>query len=201
MTRIGVILGSTRPGRLGGQVAEWTAGAGKARADADVELVDLADYALPIFDEPRSPLLGEYEHAHTRAWSAKIAAFDAYVFVSPEYNRSIPSALKNALDYLYGEWNNKAAGFVTYGSTSGVRAAEHLRLITGALGVAAVRTQVNLSLSTDFESFATFAPTGRQDATLQRMYAEVVAWADALAPLRATPAAPATAPIPTAAAG
>lgn len=185
MTRIGVILGSTRPGRLGRQVAEWVVEAANSTEFAHAELVDIADFALPIFDEPRSPLFGEYQHEHTRVWSAKVSAFDAYIFVSPEYNRSVPSALKNAIDYLYAEWADKAAGFVTYGSTAaGARAAEHLRLITGAVGIAAVRTQVNLSLSADFESFSTFAPTSRQDATLQQMFGEVAGWADALAALR-----------------
>lgn len=108
MTRIGIILGSTRPGRVGPQVAQWIEKSAGAREDANFELVDLADYDLPLFDEPRSPLMGAYEHAHTRAWSARVAELDGFVFVTPEYNRSIPSALKNAIDFLYNEWNNKA---------------------------------------------------------------------------------------------
>ncbi|MFG3707231.1 NADPH-dependent FMN reductase [Micromonospora sp. NPDC047670] len=185
MTDIGIIVGSTRPGRVGRQVAEWVAEHGRKRDGIDVELVDIEDYGLPVFDEPRSPLLGDYAHAHTRAWSSKIADFDGYVFVTPEYNRSIPSALKNAIDYLYGEWNNKAAGFVSYGSSvSGARAVEHLRLIAASLQLAGVRTQVSLSLGTDFEAFTTFTPGERQDAALQQLFTEVVAWAEALAPLR-----------------
>ncbi|GAA4233869.1 NAD(P)H-dependent oxidoreductase [Actinomadura meridiana] len=185
MTRIGIILGTTRPGRVGPQVAQWVEKMAGTRVDADFELVDLADYDLPLFDEPRSPLTGEYEHAHTRAWSARIAELDGFVFVTPEYNRSIPAALKNAIDFLYREWNNKAAGFVAYGSNvSGARAVEHLRLIAGALQLATVRTQVNLSLMTDFEKFATFTPTEFHDAMLQQMLTEVTTWANALAPLR-----------------
>ncbi|WP_436778137.1 NADPH-dependent FMN reductase [Yinghuangia sp. YIM S09857] len=185
MTNVGIILGSTRPGRLGPQVAEWVAETGRKHCGVDVEIVDIADHALPIFDEPRSPLSGDYEHAHTRAWSTTINAFDAYVFVTPEYNRSIPSALKNAIDYLYSEWNNKAVGFVSYGSTAGgARAAEQLRLIAGALQLAAVRTEVNLSLATDFEGFSTLNPGPRPPIALQQLFTEVVAWADALAPLR-----------------
>ncbi|WP_327129344.1 NADPH-dependent FMN reductase [Streptomyces sp. NBC_01727] len=185
MTRIGIILGSTRPGRVGPQVAQWIEKSAGAREDANFELVDLADYDLPLFDEPRSPLMGAYEHAHTRAWSARVAELDGFVFVTPEYNRSIPSALKNAIDFLYNEWNNKAAGFVAYGSTvSGARAVEHLRLIAGALHLATVRTQVNLSLVTDFERFTTFTPANHHDTALHQMLTEVISWTNALAPLR-----------------
>ncbi|MGW0435705.1 NADPH-dependent FMN reductase [Micromonospora sp. NPDC003197] len=185
MTNIGVILGSTRPGRVGHQVAEWVTEQGSKFDGIDVELVDIADYHLPLFDEPQSPLLGSYAHAHTRKWSNKVAEFDGYVFVTPEYNRSIPSALKNAIDYLYREWNNKAAGFVSYGSqVGGARAAEQLRLITAGLQLAGVRTQVSLSLATDFEAFATFTPDDRHNAMLRQLLTEVAAWADAFAPLR-----------------
>jgi NAD(P)H-dependent FMN reductase len=154
-------------------------------AGIDVEVVDIEDYGLPIFDEPQSPLLGSYAHDHTRKWSNKIAEFDGYVFVTPEYNRSIPSALKNAIDYLYGEWNNKAAGFVSYGSNvGGARSVEHLRLITAGLQLAGVRTQVSLSLATDFATFTTFIPGDRHNTMLRQLFTEVTAWADALAPLR-----------------
>ncbi|MDO3700283.1 NAD(P)H-dependent oxidoreductase [Micromonospora sp. C28SCA-DRY-2] len=185
MTNIGIILGSTRPGRVGHQVAEWVAKQGNQHDGIDVEVVDIEDYRLPIFDEPQSPLLGSYAHDHTRKWSKKIAEFDGYVFVTPEYNRSIPSALKNAIDYLYGEWNNKAAGFVSYGSSvGGARAVEHLRLITAGLQLAGVRTQVSLSLATDFAAFTTFTPGDRHNTTLRQLFTEVTAWTDALAPLR-----------------
>lgn len=185
MTSIGIILGSTRPGRVGRQVAEWVVEHGSKRDDVDVELVDVEDYGLPVFDEPQSPLFGNYAHAHTRAWSDKISEFDGYIFVTPEYNRSIPSALKNAIDYLYREWNDKAAGFVSYGSNvGGARAVEHLRLIAAALQLADVRTQVSLSLATDFEGFKVFRPEERQHAMLQQLFSEVITWADALAALR-----------------
>src|SRR4051794_7016741 len=109
MTRIGIIVGTTRPGRLGPQIAQWIEKSVAAREDADFETVDLADYHLPLFDEPRIPRLGVYEHAHTRAWSAKLSELDGFVFVTPEYNWSIPAVLKNAIDFVYNEWNNKAA--------------------------------------------------------------------------------------------
>jgi NAD(P)H-dependent FMN reductase len=185
MTNIGIILGSTRPGRVGHQVAEWVAEQGGQHDGIDVEVVDIEDYGLPVFDEPQSPLLGSYAHAHTQQWSKRIAEFDGYVFVTPEYNRSIPAALKNAIDYLYGEWNNKAAGFVSYGSNvGGARAVEHLRLIAAGLQLAGVRTQVSLSLATDFAAFTTFTPGDRHNTMLRQLFTEVTAWTDALAPLR-----------------
>lgn len=185
MTNIGIILGSTRPGRVGDQVATWVAEQGSQHHGIDVEVVDIGDYGLPVFDEPQSPLLGVYTHAHTRKWSDKIAEFDGYVFVTPEYNRSIPSALKNAIDYLYREWNNKAVGFVSYGSNvGGARAVEHLRLIAAGLGLADVRTQVSLSLATDFTAFTTFTPGDRCNSLLRQLLSEVTVWSNALAPLR-----------------
>ncbi|WP_372352419.1 NADPH-dependent FMN reductase [Streptomyces sp. KL116D] len=185
MTTIGIILGTTRPGRVGPQIAEWVEKTARAREDADFELVDIADYHLPLFDEPRSPRMGDYEHDHTRAWAAKIDALDGFVFVTPEYNRSIPAALKNAIDFVYNEWNNKAAGFVGYGSNvSGSRAVDHLRHIAAGVQLAAVHTQVNLSLRTDFEQFTTFAPAAGHEVMLQQMLTEVVTLTKALAPQR-----------------
>jgi NAD(P)H-dependent FMN reductase len=185
MTTIGIILGTTRPGRVGPQIAEWIQKTADAREDANFELVDIADYALPLFDEPRSPRMGAYEHDHTRAWAAKIAELDGFVFVTPEYNRSIPAALKNAIDFIYNEWNNKAAGFVGYGSNvSGARAVDHLRHIAGAVQLAAVHTQVHLSLQSDFEQFTTFKPAERHEAALQQLLTEVITLTEALAPVR-----------------
>jgi NAD(P)H-dependent FMN reductase len=103
----------------------------------------------------------QYSKPHTKAWAAKVNAFDAYVFVTPEYNHGTSGALKNAIDYLYREWNNKAAGFVSYGSAGGARAVEHLRLVMAELQAATVRAQVLLSLFTDFENFSTFKPAGQ----------------------------------------
>src|SRR5438067_5778847 len=156
MIKVAIILGSTRPGRLGEAVARWVYEIAKQRSDAEFELVDLLDYDLPLLDEPVPPALGQYSQPHTLAWAAKIAAFDAYVFVTPEYNHGPSGSLKNAIDYLYREWNNKAAGFVGYGSAGGTRAVEQLRLILAELQVATVRNQVGLSLYSDFENFTTF---------------------------------------------
>ena len=125
--KIAVILGSTRPGRNGRAVAEWVLERAKSRPDADYELIDLLDYPLPHLDEPIPPSRGHYTGDHTKDWAATIAAYDGYVFVTPEYNHSIPGVLKNAIDYIYAEWNNKAAGFVSYGTVGGVRAVEQDR--------------------------------------------------------------------------
>src|SRR5918993_86962 len=141
---IAIITGSTRPGRNNIAVARWAFELAAKRSDASVELVDIADYQLPLLDEPVPAALGRYSHAHTTRWAAKIASFDGYVFVTPEYNHGTSGALKNAIDFLFAEWNNKAAGFVSYGSAMGVRAVEHLRLIMAELMIADVRAQVML---------------------------------------------------------
>ncbi|WP_406260865.1 NAD(P)H-dependent oxidoreductase [Actinacidiphila glaucinigra] len=187
MTRIAVILGSTRPGRIGEGVAQWVYENAALRDDAEYELVDVADYVLPLLDEPVPPSMGRYSRPHTFAWAEKIASFDGYVFVTAEYNHSIPGALKNAIDYLFAEWNNKAAGFVAYGSAGGTRAVEHLRLVMAELRVATVRAQVALSLFRDFADMSRFEPGPRRAGELGVVLDEVVAWSEALAPLRHAP--------------
>ncbi|MEU9330884.1 NAD(P)H-dependent oxidoreductase [Streptomyces canus] len=188
MTRIGIILGSTRPGRNGEQVAKWVYDIASRRSDAEFELVDLRDYPLPHLDEPLPPAMGQYQNDHTKKWAEKIASFDGFVFVTPEYNHSTSGVLKNAIDYLYTEWNNKAAGFVSYGGVGGARAAEHLRLVVGELQMADVRQQVTLSLMTEFENFSVFKPGDYNVQSLATLLDQVIAWSNALAPLR-TPAA------------
>ena len=185
MTKIGIILGSTRPGRNGEAVARWVTEIAQRRTDAEFELVDLADYDLPHLDEAVPPSVGvPYSQQHTRQWSEKIASFDGYVFVTPEYNHSTSGALKNAIDFLYTEWNDKAAGFVSYGSAGGTRAVEHLRLIMGELQVADVRAQAALSLHTDFENYSVFAPGAHQEAAVTAVLDQTVRWSTALAALR-----------------
>src|SRR6201996_6298850 len=162
MIRIGIILGSTRPNRNGEQVARWVYDVASQRDDAEFELIDLRDYPLPHLDEPLPPSMGQYQGEHPRRWSEKIGSFDGFVMVTPEYNHGTSGVLKNAIDYLYAEWNNKAVGFVSYGAVGGARAAEHLRLISGELQMADVRTQVALSMFTDFVNFAELAPGEHQ---------------------------------------
>jgi NAD(P)H-dependent FMN reductase len=184
MPRIAVILGSTRPGRLGEQVARWVMDQARHRTDAEFELVDLVDYPLPHLDEPLPPNMGAYQNTHTKEWAAAIGRFDGYVFVTPEYNHSTSGVLKNAIDYVYAEWNNKAMGVVSYGAAGGTRAAEHLRLIAGELLMADVRTNVALSLFTDFKDFTELAPAAYQTQALETMLGQVIAWSQVLAPLR-----------------
>ena len=185
MLKIGIILGSTRPGRNGEAVAKWVHERAAQRKDAQCELVDIQDYNLPLLDEPVPPSMGKYSREHTKRWAAKIAEFDAFVFVTPEYNHSTSGALKNAIDFLYAEWNNKAAAFVSYGSAGGARAVEHLRLIMAELQVATVRAQVMLSLATDFENYSTFKPAARHDNEVTAMLDQLVSWASALKTVRA----------------
>src|SRR5438094_683131 len=126
MLRIAIIIGSTRLGRKGEAVAKWAYEIAQKRSDAEFELVDIKHFNLPLLDEPMPPIMGQYTHDHTKTWSAKIASFDAYVFVTPEYNHGTSGALKNAIDFLYSEWVDKAAGFIAYGGVSGARAVEYL---------------------------------------------------------------------------
>src|SRR5437867_2427452 len=158
MTRIAIILGSTRPGRNGEAVANWVYDIAKQRDDADYELVDIAEFYLPHLDEAAPPSLGQYAQPHTKTWAKKIVSFDGFVFVTPEYNHSISGALKNAIDFLYAEWNNKAAGFVSYGGAGGARAVEQLRLVLAEVQIATVRNQVLLSMFTDFDNYSVFKP-------------------------------------------
>lgn len=181
---IAIIIGSTRPGRVGESVARWVYDIAGQRGDARFELVDIADFNLPLLDEPAPPSMGQYSKPHTQAWAKKVASFDAYVFVTPEYNHGTSGALKNALDFVYAEWNNKAAGFVGYGSAGGTRAVEQLRLIASELQIAHVRNQVMLSLYTDFEDFSVFKPHPRKAESVSAMLDQLVAWGGALKRLR-----------------
>ncbi|MFL6061142.1 MAG: NADPH-dependent FMN reductase [Marmoricola sp.] len=184
MTRIAIILGSTRPGRVGDQVGRWVLETAAARRDVEVVLIDLREQALPHLDEPYSPMLGRYQHEHTRAWARMIAGFDGFVFVTPEYNQGIPGALKDAIDYLHAEWADKAAGIVSYGVAGGASAAGQLRRICGQLGMADVSRHVVLNLHHDFEAYSLFGPTEQHASALTQLLDQVITWSTALAPLR-----------------
>lgn len=149
--KIGIVLGSTRPNRVSPQVGEWVKSIADKRNDADYEIVDIASFNLPFLGDPNGM-------EQVTAWTKKLASLDGFVFIVAEYNHSITGALKNALDLAREEWNNKAAGIVSYGSTGGARAAEHLRGICGELLMADVRVHPTLSLFTDFENFSVFKP-------------------------------------------
>src|SRR3954463_11385770 len=183
--RIAIVLGSTRPGRRGAQIAPWVLEtARRHNPGEEFELVDLADHGLRNLDEAGNPNHQKYEHAHTQAWSALIDSFDGYVFVVPEYNHSFPGALKNALDYVYREWNDKAAGIVSYGGwAAGVRAAEALRLVLAELPGAPVRAQPAIALIPAFSTGA-FVPAEGLEAAVHGMLDQVIAWSGALRGVR-----------------
>jgi NAD(P)H-dependent FMN reductase len=180
MLKIAVIIGTTRPGRNGEAVAKWVYEIAQKRSDAEFELVDIKDFNLPLLDEPVPPILGQYSKPHTKAWAAKIGSFDGYVFVTPEYNHGISGALKNAIDFLYREWTNKAAGFVSYGGAGGARAVEQLRLVLAEVEVATVRNQVLLSMFHDFENFSVFKPAAHHEKSVNAMFDQVIVWGSAL---------------------
>ncbi len=184
MINIAIVVGSTRPGRKARDVAEWVLQIATLRSDARFELVDIEDFKLPLLDEEVPPSMGQYSQDHTKAWAARIAGFDGFVFVTPEYNHGTSAALKNAIDFLYAEWNNKAAGFVGYGSAGGARAVEHLRLVMGELMVADVRAQVLLSLHSDFEHYKVFKPAQHHERSVTTLLDQVVAWSGALQRIR-----------------
>jgi NAD(P)H-dependent FMN reductase len=130
-----VITGSTRPSRRGQTVAEWVIGLARSRSALTIEPIDLREVALPLLDEPEQPKFGHYRQAHTKAWSATIARAQAFLFVIPEYNHGYNAATKNAIDYLFREWSEKAVGFVSYGGRSGgARATEQLIQVAETVG-------------------------------------------------------------------
>lgn len=183
--KIAVVLGSTRPGRNGKAVADWVVARAQGRDVARYDLVDLADYPLPHLDEPLPPAWGQYRHDHTKQWAATVAAYDGFVFVTPEYNHSTSGVLKNAIDFLHAEWNNKAAALVGYGGVGGARAVEHLRGVLSEVQVAHVRQALAFSFFTDFQSFSDFTPADLHAQNAAVMFDQLEAWAGALKPLRA----------------
>ncbi|ALC91813.1 reductase [Bacillus sp. FJAT-18017] len=173
---IGIILGSTREGRVSPQVGAWVKEIADKRGDANYEIVDIADFKLPFLGEADAPGIAQ--------WNEKLASLDGFVFIVQEYNHSITGALKNALDLAREAWNNKAAGIVSYGSTGGARAAEHLRGIMGELMIADVRTHPTLSLFTDFVNGAEFKPQDMHLDNVNLMLDQVNAWSKALKSVR-----------------
>jgi NAD(P)H-dependent FMN reductase len=197
MVKLAVIVGSTRPVRRTAVAAQWVLDVAREHpavldGAATVDLLDLADFDLPLLDEPLPPLFGDYRNAHTRRWAEAVGSHDGFVFVTPEYNHAMPAALKNAIDYLFAEWNDKAAGFVSHGVQGGTRAVEQLRQVLAEVKVAGVRSSVALSAFTDFVIDdpalpGTIAPGEHQTGTLHEMLDELVAWSAALRPLRTRP--------------
>jgi NAD(P)H-dependent FMN reductase len=181
-----IIIGSTRPGRVGPSVAEWIAAAARAHGRFDVEVVDLAEVNLPMFNEPRHPRLRQYEHQHTKDWSAIIDRADAFIFVVPEYNYGFNAATKNAIDYLNHEWRYKPAGFASYGGVAaGTRAVQQLKQVMTTLKMVPVFEAVNIPFVQQFLDEATrLHPSEVMTEAATAMLDELARLAVALRPLR-----------------
>jgi NAD(P)H-dependent FMN reductase len=183
MLKIAIIAGSNRPNALNPQVVDWVAEQLAQRGDVEAEIVRFDDFNLPVLDEPVPAGAHMYQNDHTKAWGAKLAEFDGYIFVTPEYNHSVPGNLKNALDYVATEFNHKVGAIVNYGADKGVRAAEHLRLILINSKMATVRDQTSFSLFTDFAD-GKFAPQEVSSQSFTPMVDDLVLWGEALQGVR-----------------
>ncbi len=181
-----IIIGSTRPGRVGPSVAAWVAERAREHGGFDVQVADLAELDLPMYDEPNHPRLKQYVHQHTRDWSALVEASDAFIFVTPEYNYGFNAALKNAIDYLHNEWANKAAGIVSYGGVAaGTRATQMLKQVLTALRIMPVTDAVNIPfVAQHLDEDKRFKPNEIMEQSATVMLDEVLRWAEALRPLR-----------------
>ncbi|MFE8947883.1 NADPH-dependent FMN reductase [Streptomyces sp. NPDC007856] len=191
MIRTGIIIGSTRPGRKGDRVAEWVRDLAAEHAGdaADFDLVDLKEHALPLLDEAVPALMAPGERPHTRRWAERIGSYDAFIVVTPEYNAAPPASLTNAIDYLYAEWGGKPVAYVGYGICGAVMAVQKLRAQAGVLRMADIGPQVALSLREDFVNLTDFRPQELHVPEVHALVDELLTWAQALAPLRAEPAA------------
>lgn len=181
--RIGIVLGSTRAGRFADRPAQWLLERAQKHDGVAFEIVDLRDYPLPFFDEPKSPFREASKNEIAVRWGKKVAELDGFVFVTGEYNHGIPASLKNALDYLYAEWVRKPAGYVAYGNVGGARAVEQLRLNLVELQMAPLRPAVHV-VRTEFMDMLvngkTFADFPHLGLAADGMLEDLVWWARAL---------------------
>jgi NAD(P)H-dependent FMN reductase len=180
MLNILIIVGSTRPNRKSKSVADWVYDNVKDTDGMSFKVVDLAEVNLPLFDEPMPPMMGQYQNEHTKKWAEVIGAADGYIFVTPEYNHSVPAVLKNAIDFLYAEWGRKPAAFVGYGVANGVRAVEHLKQIAAQLNMAPLSSYVGFNVFQHWGEDASFKPDDRSKEGLDKLVAELRWWGDAL---------------------
>jgi NAD(P)H-dependent FMN reductase len=187
MPTLTVVIGSTRPGRAGLPIAQWFAERAEAHRGFDVDLADLAEIGLPLFDEPNHPLLGHYVHEHTKSWSARIQAADAIVFVTPEYNFGYPATVKNAIDYLHREWHHKPVGFVSYGGVAaGTRAVQQLKQVVTTVRMVPVVDSVAIPFHTQFIGEGGLVQANEvMQTSADAMLDELLRMHDALHPLRA----------------
>ena len=181
-----IIIASTRPGRVGPSVAAWFHDRAVKAGDFEVELIDLAEVNLPMFDEPKHPRFGEYVHQHTKDWSATIERGDAYVFVIPEYNYGYNAAIKNAIDYLNREWQYKPLGFVSYGGVAaGTRAMQMLKQVVSALKMVPMTDAVNIPFVQQFlDDQRVLQPNDIMESAATAMLGELVRWTTAMRTLR-----------------
>jgi len=181
--KIAIILSTTRAARFGHKAGEWLYDIAKQRSDIDVDLIDLRDYPLPFFDEVASNAWVPTQNAEGVRWQKKIAPYDGFVFVTAEYNRSVPAVLKNALDFAYPEWNRKTAAFFGYGGVGAARAIEQLRLICVELQMAPTRSGVHLAGADFVAALREGKPIsefGYLKPTADTMLDELVWWTEAL---------------------
>ncbi|HEX4662108.1 MAG TPA: NAD(P)H-dependent oxidoreductase [Candidatus Saccharimonadales bacterium] len=182
MIKLAVITGSTRPNRFGPKPAQWIFDLAKTHPDIEVELIDVKELNLPFLDEPTPPSSGEYTQAHTKEWSEKVKAVDGFIFVTAEYNHTIPAALKNAIDFLWLEWNYKPAAFVSYGAEAGgARAVEHLRNVSGQLKLYDLRSHILIpNYWTQMDEAGTFTATEAQIKAAHELVEETAFWAETM---------------------
>jgi NAD(P)H-dependent FMN reductase len=186
MPNLQVVIASTRPQRTGVPVAQWFVDRAKGHGKFDVELVDLKEVGLPLLDEPKHPRLRQYEHEHTKAWSARVASADAFVFVTPEYNYSAPAPLVNALDYLFHEWHYKPCAFVSYGGVSGgLRAVQMAKGLVTTLRMMPIPEGVPIPfVQTQIDESGRFKGGEPHEASTKALLDELFRWTEALRPLR-----------------
>ena len=185
MLRLAIVTASTRPGRIGPKIAEWFAGEARAHGGFEVSQEDLADFDLPVYDEPKHPRLQDYQHAHTKKWAAAVEAADAFVFVTPEYNYGPTPALLNAFTYLSKEWSRKVCAFVSYGGVSGgIRGVQSIKPIFLTGGMMPLPQQVTIPFVFNQLSEDGFKPSDANLEAVKPMLDELQAWAGALKPLR-----------------
>jgi NAD(P)H-dependent FMN reductase len=187
MLLLQVVTVSTRPERVGPRVAEWFLERARLHDGFRVEAIDLATVNLPMFDEPRHPRFGQYEHEHTKAWSAVVTRGDAYVFVTPEYNYGAPPSIVNAIDYLNREWAYKPVGFVSYGGVSGgTRSVQMIRQIVSAVRMVSITDAVSIPFFAQYvdKESGVFSPGATQETAATAMLDELSRWATTLEPMR-----------------
>lgn len=186
MDKLKIITSTTREGRKGVLIANWITELSRKHGRFDVELLDLAEINLPLMDEPNHPRLQQYQHEHTKRWSADIQSADAFIIVLAEYNFGFPAPIKNALDYLFNEWKHKPVGFVSYGGVSaGLRSAQMLKQVVTALSMMPVSESVSIPSFTKFiNDQGVFAPDEMVTTSAQGMLAVLERWTGAMKTLR-----------------